>query len=93
MKTGYKRLSLDNRVTIEKLLSHGYGDSEIARALNRHRSAVKRELDLWRNQNKEYSAVKAHEYAQKAASFRRKRRIKIGSNPDLKSYIVDKMKE
>jgi hypothetical protein len=30
MKTEYKRLSLENRVTIEKLLSHGQGDSEIA---------------------------------------------------------------
>jgi IS30 family transposase len=37
MKTGYKRLSLDNRVTIEKLLSHEYGDSEIARASNLYR--------------------------------------------------------
>jgi transposase, IS30 family len=92
METEYKRLSLEERVEIEKLLSHGNTDSQIASVLMRHRSTIMREIDLWREQGKDYSAVKAHEYAVKASSFRRSKKTKIDGNEELKSYIVDKMK-
>ena len=61
----YKQLSPEQRYTIERLLSIGYNQVEIAKTINAHKSTICRELK--RNVNKrgryanEYNSIRANE--------------------------------
>lgn len=72
--TGYKRLSLDERVSIQVYLAKDYSYGQIAKALNRSRSAIIREVRPWGRQR--YKALKAHNYAQRAATARKRGKVK-----------------
>lgn len=86
----YTRLSLSDRIGIEKLLSQKFSDARIALSLFRSRSTIKREIDPWRKNG--YSAQKAQLYADKGARLRRSRKTKLGSNPALLQYVSSKLK-
>jgi IS30 family transposase len=49
METSYKRLSLGERIEIEKLLSQGKKSSEVASSLNRPQSALTLKLEIFLN--------------------------------------------
>jgi len=87
MKT-YTRLSLKERVEISKLLARDIGKSEIARILERDKSTISNEVNVW---GKKYDPLKAHWYAQKAASIRNGKRKLICNRP-LYEYVTQKLK-
>ena len=44
---GYKRVSIEERVEIARLLDSGLSKAEVARRLNRQRSTISREMGIW----------------------------------------------
>jgi transposase, IS30 family len=89
MGESYKRLTLDERVTIQTRLSHGESYGAISKILNRTKSTIQREVGPW-TRNK-YNAVKADKYAQKGASGRKAGVIKVKLNSVLCDYINEKL--
>jgi len=87
MKQDHTKLSLEERVTLFRLLQQDCSKSEIARVLGRHRSTVKRELD--RNTPKHRSYLP--EAAQRTASARRYRGNRCARNEDLATYIENRL--
>jgi len=87
MKT-YTRLSLEERVEISRLLAQGIRRSEIARILERDKSTISNEVNYW---GTKYDPLKAHWYAQKAASIRNKKK-KLIDNRMLYVYVIEKLK-
>ena len=85
----YIRLSLSDRIEIEKLLSQNLSVSKIAVALGRSRSTLKREIDPWRKNG--YCAEKAHFYASKGATLRKRRKTKLSLNKRLYEYVHSKL--
>ncbi len=86
----YTRLSLSDRIEIEKLLSQNLSDSKIAVALGRNRSSVKREIDPWRKNG--YRAEKAQHYAAKASTLRKRRKTKLSIDKRLCAYVESKLR-
>lgn len=86
----YTRLSLSERIEIEKLLSQKSSDGKTGVAPNRNRSSVKREIDPWRKNG--YNAEKAHFYAEKGSSLRKARKTKLSLNKHLSEYVQSKLK-
>ena len=58
MKVNYSRFSFEERIQVEKLLSHNKSYSEIARVLHRHKSTIQREVS--RIQKRKYSCMQAN---------------------------------
>ena len=87
MKT-YTRLSLEERVEISKLLAQGVKKSVVSRHLKRNKSTISNEVIHW---GKKYDPLKAHWYAQKAASMRNGKRKLIYNSP-LFEYVLEKLK-
>ncbi|WP_173857443.1 helix-turn-helix domain-containing protein [Flavobacterium sp. 7E] len=64
MKKTYKRLSLEERIIIETLLKENRSENYIGKKLNRNRSTITREVNLWvLKPNDIYKADLAHWYA------------------------------
>jgi IS30 family transposase len=89
MRQNYHRLSLRERVEIEKLLSHNYSLSQIAVSLKRHKSTISREVIRQRQRN--YKAVNAERRYVELQSDRRGGKNKINQNPLLKQYVFEKL--
>jgi len=87
MKT-YTRLSLEERVEISRLLALGTKQSAIARKLKRNKSTISNEISPWAGK---YDPLKAHWYAQKAASMRNRKR-KLSGDMRLYGYVLEKLK-
>ena len=87
MKQDHTKLSLEERVTLFRLLQQDYSKSEIARVLGRHRATVKRELD--RNTPKSRSYLP--EAAQRSASARRYRGNRCARDEVLANYIENRL--
>tara|TARA_R100000935_G_scaffold55169_1_gene84868 strand:- start:1063 stop:2061 length:999 start_codon:yes stop_codon:yes gene_type:complete len=87
MKKIYQRLSFQDRIDIEKLLSLKKNCTQIALALNRNKSTISREIK--RLPKKEYSSMKSHEHAAIKASNRKYNKSKINLNPALKKFVYD----
>ena len=85
-KSDYKRLSLDERITIQVLLAQNKSFGQIAAELQRDKSAISREVSPWGRQR--YKAAKAHQYAQKGAAARKRGKLKT-CNEALTAYIHD----
>lgn len=89
MVRNYKRLSLLERVEIEISLSHDRSYELIANRLNRNRSSICREVKPWGRSK--YKAVRAHDYAEKGASIRKKGKNKLKKEGTLLSYLKEKL--
>lgn len=87
MAGNYKRLSLEERVVIETLLGEKKNKSYIATRLNRCRSTVGKEINLWVKTKKDvYKASLAHWYALDVNQSKRAE-DKINAHPKLKIFI------
>lgn len=89
MTKTYKRLSLEERIQIEKLLSHNKNYSEIARELNRNKSTIKREVSKYTKDN--YSGYTANLDAFGVSIDRKYGKSKIMLNPELEKYVLEKL--
>lgn len=89
MTEKYGRLRFDERIEIEKLLSHKKSYTDIASALNRCKSTIHREVV---KQGKAgYTAMEAERLAVSSASNRRNGKNKIKQHPQLEKYVLDKL--
>ena len=85
----YERLSFDERIEIEKLLSHKKSYTDIALALNRSKSTIQREILKQGRDN--YKAMEAERLAVSSVSNRRSGKNKIKQNPELEKYVLEKL--
>lgn len=86
--TGYRRLSLDERICIQVAIAKGSSYGQIAKELNRSKSTIIREVGSWgRNR---YKAEKAHQYAQIEAANRKRDKVKTRSE-SLAATLRDKL--
>lgn len=89
MTKKYGRLRFDERIEIEKLLSHKKSYTDIAAALNRDKSTIQREVN---KQGRDiYKAMEAERLAVGSVSNRRSGKNKIKQNPELENYVLDKL--
>ena len=85
----YVRLTFEERIEIEKLLSHHKSFSEIARVLNRDKSSICREAH--RIRKKKYSAMAANWDMVYKSSDRRSCKNKMGQCLKLHNYVLKKL--
>lgn len=85
----YKRLNLEERISIQVAISQQQSYGAIAQALGRSKSSIQREVGPWGRAK--YCAAKADQYAWKGAVSRKRGKIKITRNPDLVSCIHAKL--
>jgi len=85
----YSRLSLNERIQIEKYLSHDESYSVIGERLSRNKSSISREVSPFGRSK--YKAVVAQHYSDMNASFRKKGHCKLDSNTLLRSYVEKKL--
>lgn len=88
----YKRLSLNEREEISRLLAAKWTPGAIARYLGRCRSTITREIAGGGCNKYTYRAVKADRRAKRKASRRKLGKRKLLINSELKRYIVAKLK-
>lgn len=88
-KLKYKRLDLDERISIQVALSQGHSYGAIAVSLGRSKSSIQREVGPWGRQK--YKAARAHEYGRKGAVSRKRGKVKITANQALVDYIGTKL--
>jgi len=89
MARKYGRLTFDERIEIEKLLSHKKSCTAIAVELNRSKSTISREVN--KQGRDQYKAMEAERLAVGSVSKRRSGKNKIKQNPDLENYVLDKL--
>jgi IS30 family transposase len=89
MKKGYQRLTLDERIIIEKQLALGDNPSQIATLLCRHKTSVYR--DIKRCKSGEYTAMKATLSAVYKSSDRKNGKSKMNQNKLLYDYVKEKL--
>jgi transposase, IS30 family len=90
MKTTYKRLDRNHRIEIEKLLSLGKNNVQIAAALSVHPSTISRERQ--RVKNMPYDNQKAEANFVNNLIDKRLGKTKIESNPKLKNFVYFHLK-
>lgn len=89
MKKSYKRLTLDERIIIEKQLALGLNTSQIATLLSRNRSSVHR--DIKRCKKGDYTAMQATFSSVYNSSDRKNGKSKMKQNKKLYDYVVEKL--
>lgn len=85
----YNRLSLDERIHIQQLLSHQLSYSEIGKRLERSKSTISREVGPWGRYK--YKAIRANEYSTKLATMRKKGKQKLSTNALLLGYVLERL--
>ena len=89
MAKSYGRLRFDERIEIEKLLSHKKSYTDIALSLNRSKSTISREVN---KQGKDkYKAIEAERICVGSVSNRRSGKNKIKQNLQLEKYVLEKL--
>lgn len=88
----YKRLNLDEREEISRMLAQNYSLNQIARLLGRHVSTVSREVLSGSCNKYTYRAGKAQRRAERNFRKRKKNKRKLNLNRKLKQYIHEKLK-
>ena len=91
MKKKYDRLSFEERIEIEKLLSHHKSFAAIALALGRHKSTIQR--DVKRLGKEAYTAMNATLEAVGLSSNRKSGKCKIKQCVELENYVLEKLKK
>ena len=89
MAKNYGRLTFAERIEIEKLLSHKKSYSEIAEALNRNKSTICREVN--KQLRGSYKAMNGEAFAVGSVSNRRSGKNKLKQNPELETYVLEKL--
>lgn len=89
MKKTYKRIQLEERIEIEKMIVQHFSVTQIALKLNRNKSTISREI---RKLNTPYSSLNAEAFATGNQYNRRWRKSKINQNPELKKFVYDHLK-
>ena len=90
MTKKYGRLRFDERIEIEKLLSHKNSYTDIAIVLNRNKSTIQREVV--KQGRDTYKAIEAERLAVGSVSNRRSGKNKIKQNFELEQYVLDYLK-
>jgi IS30 family transposase len=88
-KNKYERISLAERIEIYKLLGQDKNYSFIANELGRHKSSIQREVS--RLGRMKYTAMNANFTMVFNSSKRRLNKTKMSQNPELKSYVLQKL--
>jgi len=88
----YKRLSLNEREEISRLLASKCKPSQIAEKLGRYCSTITREIAAGGCNKYAYRAVKADRRAKRKASKRKFGKRRITTDQTLKKYILAKLK-
>lgn len=88
----YKRLSLKEREEISRLLASRWKPAWIAKKLNRRRSTIGREISGGGCNKYTYRAVKADNRAKRKAAKRKSGKRKTLQIPELKKYIIARLK-
>lgn len=89
----YKRLGLDEREEISRMLSQNCSLNEIAKSLSRYASTISREVRLGSCNKYTYRAGKAQRRASRNASKRKLGRNILDANLKLKRYIYRKLRK
>lgn len=89
MEKNYKRLTLDERIDIEKYLALGQNPSEIATFLSRSRSSICR--DIQRCKKGYYNAIQATFSSVCKSSDRKSGKSKMNQNKRLNDYVLKKL--
>jgi IS30 family transposase len=85
----YTRISLKDRIEIEKLIAQKKSYSEIAIQVGRHKSSIQREVAKYGRQK--YKAMTAHWHSVSHSSNKRYKKTKMNQHPDLKTYVNEKL--
>jgi transposase, IS30 family len=85
----FVRLTFEERIKIEKLLSHNKSYSHIAEVLDRHKSTIQRDVSKQGRGN--YRAMLAENIAVGFSSNRKSGKSKINLCPNLKNFVHDKL--
>jgi len=88
----YKRLDLDEREEISRMLAQGYSLNSIAKSLGRYTSTISREIIGGSCNKYTYRAGKAQRRANRNASKRKRDNRLLSHSPKLKSYIYKKLR-
>jgi len=88
----YKRLNLDEREEISRMLAQSCSLNQIARLLGRQTSTVSREVLTGSCNKYTYRAGKAQRRAERNCRERKKNKQKLSLNLSLKQYIHEKLK-
>ena len=83
------RLRFDERIEIEKLLSHKKSYTDIGLAIDRNKSTIQREVN--KQGRDKYKAMEAERLAVGSVSNRRSGKNKIKQNPELENYVLGKL--
>src|SRR5215216_1565212 len=89
MQKKYGRLSFDERIEIEKLLSHKKSYADIATALNRSKSTIQR--DVVKQGRQQYKAMEAERLAVGKSSNRKSGKNKIKQCEALENFVLEKL--
>jgi IS30 family transposase len=89
MQQKYGRLCFDERIEIEKLLSHKKSYADIATALSRSKSTVQR--DVIKQGIEHYKAMQAERLAVGKSSNRKSGKTKINVCEALQKYMLEKL--
>jgi transposase, IS30 family len=89
MPKNYSRLSFNERIEIEKLLSHKLSYADIARVLNRNKTTIQR--DVAKQGNNGYKALKAECMAVGKQSNRKSGKNKLKRCEALEKYVLEKL--
>lgn len=90
MTKKYGRLRFEERIEIEKLLSHTQSFAQIAEALNRNKSTICREVK--KQGSSKYKALEGQRIAVGSVSNRRSGKNKIKQCPALEDYVLSKLR-
>ncbi len=89
MQKKYGRLSFNERIEIEKALSHNKSYADVACCINRSKSTVQREVA--RQGITRYKALEGERLAVSSVSNRRGGKTKIKQCPELEKYVLEKL--
>jgi len=89
----YKRLNLDEREEISRMLAQNCSLNDIAKSLSRHTSTISREIRLGNCNKYTYRAGKAQRRAGRNASKRKSGKSILEDNLKLKCYIYRKLRK
>ena len=89
MQKKYGRLSFNDRIETEKLLSHNKNYAEIARCINRSKSTLQREVI--KQGITHYKALEGERLAVSSVSNRRDGKTKMSQCANLEKYVLKKL--
>jgi len=89
----YKRLSMDEREEISRMLTQSCSLNDIAKALNRHTSSISRELKSGGRNKYTYRAGLAQRRAVRNAKKRKQNKRILNDEMRLKRYIYKKLRQ